>query len=427
MQWLYSIFLSFLLVLFIPSPGQAQTTGTENEVQADFDAALQDLDANRLRAARERLTTLLSTNPSLSRARLELARAWYLSGNYQQARQETEQVLDDPNTPPTVRVTLLAFLAQIEADEKQNQTPSQWVPAIYAGLMYDTNVNIGPSRDVIEVGGVPFSVLPESQPTEDFALVISPGIVHTYNPGHRFQAGEHSGFFLWQSQANAYQRSYFQETDFNLGVLTLRTGPAFVVPNQWQGAIGLQVDQIFLGGSNLAFYTTLNPNIVFQVGEVTEVALDSNFSHRAYKDADESGREGWYGGGNVLVTRYLRDRQVGVQIGVGWARFDAETEVFAYNGPDLLVGVLWEAWKNALVYARSNYRGYNFGGVEPLFAVTRKDREYRYSLGFQQEFTTGILANWSLVGGWIYTDNQSNVALYDYARSLVNLGLSRSF
>lgn len=100
MQWLYSIFLSFLLVLFIPSPGQAQTTGTENEVQADFDAALQDLDANRLRAARERLTTLLSTNPSLSRARLELARAWYLSGNYQQARQETEQVLDDPNTPP---------------------------------------------------------------------------------------------------------------------------------------------------------------------------------------------------------------------------------------------------------------------------------------------------------------------------------------
>ena len=102
----------FLALLLVCTPLLA------DELQDDFDQAMQAVDQNKLRTARERLTSLLTTNPSLSRARLELARVYYLSEDYPKAREEAQRVADDPNTPPAVRATVLAFLAQIDADQK---------------------------------------------------------------------------------------------------------------------------------------------------------------------------------------------------------------------------------------------------------------------------------------------------------------------
>lgn len=424
--------LAMATLLFAMAPAAMADDATSqgaSAVQAEFDAAMRDLDADRLRSARERLLALLATNPSLSRARLELARVYYQSRDYDQARVEAQRVLDDPNTPPAVKATVLAFLAQINADEKQFAQRHEWAPSLYAGLMYDSNVNIGPSRDVIDVGGVPFNVAPDSRETADFAAVINPGIAHTFNPGRRFEAGEHRGFFLWQSQANAYYRAYFDENDYNLGILTARTGPAWVVPGKWRASLGLQGDQIFLGGDSLAFYTTLNPDFTFQAGRDTEVSLSGNLSRRHYWDNDESGRDGWYRSADVFVSHYFNRHTMAVQFGGGWAGFDADEDRFSYSGPDFVAGFLWQAWRNGVVYARVNYRGYDYDGLEPLFEPlgSRDDDEWRYTAGFQHDFTAGALRNWSLVGTWVHTDNQSNIPIYDYDRDIANLGLARRF
>ena len=60
-------------------------------------------------------------------------------------------------------------------------------------------------------------------------------------------------------------------------------------------------------------------------------------------------------------------------------------------------------------------------------SVSRDDDEYRYTLGFQHDFRSGVLNHWSLQGSWLYTDNHSNVAIYDYERHQVSLGLWRRF
>ncbi len=424
--------LGLLIAATSTSLVRAQTAPTAAPVQSEFDVAMQAVEAARLRTARERLTSLVAANPSLSRARLELARVYYLSRDYPEARREAQQVLDDPNTPPTVRATLLAFLAQIDADEKIYAARHQWAPSLYAGLMYDSNANIGPSRDVIDTGATvctPAVPCTASQPESDLAAVVSAGIAHTWNPGKRFDAGEQRGFFLWQSQANAYYRAYFDQNDFNLGVLTVRTGPAWVVPGKWRAGLGLQADEIFLGGDDLALYSTLNPNITFEAGESTEVSLDGTVTNRHYWDAAEDGRDGWFKSANILVTRYFSNRAVGLQIGAGWMDFDADDELFSSSGPDLVGGVLWQAWTNGLVYARINYRGYKFDGLDASFPLDgpRDDDEWRYSVGFDHDFRSGLLNTWTLSGGWIHTDNQSNLQIYDYDRDMVNLGLSRRF
>jgi hypothetical protein len=400
-----------------------------DDLQAQFDGAVRAIEEGKLRTARTTLQDLLADNPSLHRARLELARVYYLSRDYAEARREAERVLDDPNTPPSVRTTVLAFLAQIAEEEKQFAQRHTFTPSIYAGLMYDSNVNIGPARDVIDIGPLAGGTIdPDSRPKSDMAWVINPALSHVYNPGRRFELGEESGLFLWQTDLSAYYRGYFDETDFNLGVLTLRTGPAWVVPGDWRAWIGLQGDQIWFGGDSLALFSSLNPGVTWEIGDATELTVEGALTDRNYWDDDDAGREGVESAAAVNLTRYFSNRTVAVQVGVAYSDFDADEARFGYQAPELHGGVIVEAWPGGVVYARIGYRNYDFGGTEPLFpGISRDDDEMRYAAGFEHDFRGGTLDRWSLQGSWIYTDNQSNVPIYEYDRSVVNLGMARNF
>jgi len=419
--------LSLGLAVTAGVPVHAATSADAASVQKEFDAAMEALEQSRLRTARERLLSLLAANPSLSRARLELARVYYLSRDYAAARTEAQRVLDDPNTPPAVRTTVLAFLAQIDADEQRYAARHQWTPSFYAGVMYDSNVNIGLGRDIIEIGGLAFQVAPDSRETSDGAAVINAGLGHTYNPNRRFGWGEQSGSFIWQSEANAYYRAYFSESDFNLGVLTLRTGPAWVVPGRWRAYVGLQADWIFLDNDDLALFGSLNPGIAWQVGDNWEVGLDGVITERTYADNADSGREGRYEAASLTVGRYFRQRRSLVQAGVSYADFDADNNVYSYSAPEVFVGMNTEAWTNGAVFARVAYRWYDFEDIEPGFTTTRDDDELRATVGLQHDYREGWLDKWSLVASWTYTDNQSDVVIYEYDRHQVSLGLSRRF
>lgn len=400
-----------------------------DELQNRFDEAIQALEANRLRTARDRLSALLTDNPNLHRARLELARTNYLLFDYDEAEKQAQQVLEDPDTPPSVRTTVLAFLAQIREDKKQFADRHDWTPSIYLGLMHDTNVNIGPSSDIVDIGGVLFLVTPASREQDDTAWVVDGGLAHTYNPGRRIESGERGGFFVWQSQANGYYRGYFDEDDFDLGVLTLRTGPVWFVPTEWRASIGLQGDQIWLGGDSLAFFTTLHPAFTWFIGADTDVTIEGRLTNREYQRSRDSGRDGWYQSGRITVGHYLSGRRVGLQAGIGYINFNADDDRFSHDGPEAFAGIVAQAWTNGSVYARAQYRQYEFDGREPApFLVSRDDDEFRYTVGFQHDFKAGMLRDWSLLGDWTYTDNQDDdVPIFDYDRSQISLGISRTF
>ena len=163
------------------------------------------------------------------------------------------------------------------------------------------------------------------------------------------------------------------------------------------------------------------------MGADTEITLEGVVTDRHYWDNDESGRDGLVKEGNLSVTRYFDNRKLALQAGIGYADFDADASQFGYQGPEIYAGIIVEAWRNGIVYARAGYTGYDFDGTEPGFGISRDDDESRYSLGFQHDFKSGALDGWALQGSWVYTDNSSNVPIYEYDRHVVNLGLQRSF
>jgi Surface lipoprotein assembly modifier len=260
-------------------------------------------------------------------------------------------------------------------------------------------------------------------------VVVNPGLAHTYNPDSRFEWGEHTGFMVWQSSLNGYYRHYLDETDFHLGVLTARTGPVWVVPRHWRASFGLQGDQIWLGDGRLAFFTSLNPAITWQLGDSTEFGLEGVLTRRSYNRERDNVREGWYKWIGATLGQYFFGQKLAVKGGAGYFWFDTDddAERFAYDGPDLFLGVVAQAWTNGSVFARAGYRNFQFEGHEPGFPNPRDEDEFRYIVGFQHNIKSGLLNQWALTGNWTHTKNDSNVPLYDYDRDQFSLGLSRSF
>ncbi|WP_197462891.1 hypothetical protein, partial [Neptuniibacter pectenicola] len=72
----------------------------------------------------------------------------------------------------SVRVSILAFLAQLKRDEEQLNPQHDHKFNLSAGVLFDSNVNVGPSGSVVNVNGTPFTITGGS-PVSDNALVVS--------------------------------------------------------------------------------------------------------------------------------------------------------------------------------------------------------------------------------------------------------------
>ncbi|MFN2309265.1 MAG: tetratricopeptide repeat protein [Gammaproteobacteria bacterium] len=418
--------LTGLMLVSLSLSAAVQAAEPDDGSEALFKEGMQALEEDRLQSAMRAFQSILSQQPSLHRARLELAVAYYRALNYEEARKLAQQVLDDPQTPPQVRVTVLAFLAQIQKDQESFLVRHNFKPSIGLGLMYDSNVNVGPGSEIVEeIPGATLS--PGSLERSDTAAVLTAGLAHSYQPGKTYQFGERTAMFLWQSQANLYHRAYNDEDDFDLTVLTASTGPAWVVLRHWRANLALTVDRIWLGGDELAWFASLNPAVTWQFNN-GELTLDAAFTDRRYDESSDSGREGTYKATGLSLGHYFMQRKLAGQVGARLLDFQADDDRYGYDGFELLAGVIYKAWTGGSVYARVNHRDVEYDGIEPGgFNVARDETEQRWAAGFQHDFQGGYLEQWSLGGGIQYTQTDSNISFYDYDRRQVMLNLGRTF
>ena len=84
----FLVFAVTILLAGASASSFAQLQSIE-EIDALFAEAMSALETDDLQTARRRFESILSANPGLHRARLKLARVYYLSLDYEKARQET--------------------------------------------------------------------------------------------------------------------------------------------------------------------------------------------------------------------------------------------------------------------------------------------------------------------------------------------------
>lgn len=399
-----------------------QAAQSEADLQAMFDRAITTRESGNTFEAIKLFETILDNQPTLNRVRLELAVAYHQATNYEAALREFKRVLDDPATPENVRLSILAYLGQLSSDAQEPVSRHSFSYYTNLAALHNSNINATPGAGLSPVTGI-----------TNASKISSAGSSIDLSASHRYRLKApldvlgSATYFEWQSQAGLSSTLYSKTSDYDYNVISLNTGPAMIAPGRWRANIGLRADQILLGGQQLALFTSINPAITFDFGHYRNFTLEGGYTrHRYDKLADRSrdGSETMYGAGyNSLIY----SNQAGFELGFRHRQNTADNSGYGYDDRELYLSAFYLLSEQATLYLRSNHHDYDYAGLDPAVNIERDESETQYAIGYNRDLRNGLLKDWTFNLEFSALVNNSNVADFDYRRSLFSTGLSRYF
>lgn len=412
--------------LLVSAGAHAQDASDLQKLNAEYADAIALRDSGDLAAAIEALEALLANAPQYQRARLELAVAYYRAAYFDKARANAQQVLDDPGTPANVKDTVKIFLAQIDTfQQADDQLRHRVGGRVTIGAGYDSNVNAGPSTDIININGNQFTLSNSSTAREDGFGSLGLELNHVYRVPGSFGIAGTTATTQWRTGLQLFRRGYVDEQEFNLDVVSLSTGPAFLSRNNWRAQIALQADYVRLDDTELAFFYGVAPSLTFIRG-ATEYTVSALANRQEYQQSQDRGKTGNRYGLGLGVTHRL-NRQWIVGADINGSINDADAADQRYDALGLNASATWAGWANGAAFGRLTLNKADYEGDAPVFGIPREDESYQLTLGATHSFAQNPLKGWQLTAQAKYTDNSSNLAIYDYQRTEVMAELSRAF
>lgn len=348
--------------------------------------------------------------PENDRARLELARGYFVLGELVRAREEFETV-SRKNPPPAVQATIERFMDSIRAQETRYSTTATAYVEIGGG--YDSNVNSGVGDPIITVPTLGTVQLAQSgvKSASSFLHLGAGGQVsHPVAPGVAILGGAaaegklHSQTFDQQFDQTGVSAfggvSYLKDKDLYRATLSLSS--LYVDYDRFRetGAVGgewhRQMDE-FNTGSLFAQYARLE------------------YPTQGVRDAD------FYGIGAGWRRAFVGRMQPVLQLQALYGqekndavpkRDDLSRDLYTLRGGVALTPAPKWGASAGLTYTTSR-----FMANDPLFTVTRDDNYYGAELGASYRLTKQI----TLRADYQYSRNESNIVLYEYKRDVVTL------
>jgi len=370
--------------------------------------------------------TILSNQPGLNRARLELAVSYHLTRRFEDAKEQLTKVLNDPDTPEKVKLSITAYLAQLSGDIKtaaQRTTSSIYVSA---GAFSDSNINLGPGNDVIEIKDLPASAAEDSGSGGQFMFTYS----HRSRASQALHMTGRIVDFEWLSQATAYSKAYTSgDSDYNLSVLTLNTGPALIAEEHWRAAFNFKLDKLYFGNDPYAEYVGINPLYTYSIMKDLEITFENSTTVREYDQAEDQGLRGTMTSWGIDLAKFYSNQGIGIQAGVKYHDNGAKEGRQHYTGAELYLGGQMPAWTDATTYLTLSGRDYRYKAADTAAGFTEKrdETEVLAVLGVSHNFRTGMLKSWTLNAQYTYGENDSNLDEFTYDRNVFELNMRRYF
>lgn len=378
--------------------------------QFDFYYGIAAVDTGHAGAGVLALERYIVRYPDNHRARLELARAYFVLGELVRAREEFETVLR-ANPPPGVQATIDRFMDSIRAQETRYRATATFYVELGAG--YDSNVNSGVGDPVIAVPTLGTVQLAQAgaRSADSFLHLAAGGqFSHPVAAGISLIGGVgaegklHRDSFdsqFDQVSGNAYGgASYLRDRNLLRGTVSLSS--LYVDYNRFR-------DALTLGGE---WHRQLDE---FNTGSVFAQYARLEYPSSPVRDADFYGLGvGWR---RAFVVRLQPVFQLQAVYGKEKndfepARDDLSRDLYTLRGG--ISATPAARWGVSLGLAYTHSR---FEEADPLFLARRTDDYYGAELGASYRLTR----HFSLRADYLYSDNRSNIPLYQYSRDVVTL------
>jgi hypothetical protein len=346
--------------------------------------------------------------PDNDRARLELARGYFVLGELVRAREEFDSVLKK-NPPPAVQATIERFMDSIRAQETRYATTA--IGYVEIGGGYDSNVNSGIGNPVISVptlGTVQLAPAGVKSGSSFLHLGAGGSMSHPVAPGVALLGGASAEFKL---NAGSFDKQ------FDLGTLAAYGGVSVIKDKDLYRAT-FSLSTLDLDYNRFRDTASVGAEWHRQVDELNTGSLFLQYARLQYpsspaRDAD------FYGAGVGWRRAYVAPMQPVFQVqallgqeknDASPVRNDLSRDLYTLRGGLALTPAARWGVSAGISYTKSRFKD-----ADPLFLVRRDDDYYGLDAGVSYRLTRQL----TLRGDYLHSDNRSNIELYKYTRDLI--------
>jgi tetratricopeptide (TPR) repeat protein len=365
------------------------------------------------------LERVLAVQPNSGPARALIARAYYNLKETEAAKREFENVKKQ-EVPPEVSATIDRFLDAIARVEESSRTVIHGF--VELGVGYDTNVNSATADSQVAppaFGGLIFNLAPASTQQEDTFLMFGGGVSFTHPFSKRLSL---FGGLAYHNQTNNSESNFSTYYyDVNLGLSYRFDRDTYTLAAQFNS---FWVDDPALYRDAYRNASGVTAQWQHDFDSRNQVSLFGQYSFLEYPDQEIRNANRYVGGagyahafGRGAVITYLG----------GYVGQEAETRdgvpQFGNNFYGVRVGGQWNVSNQVAFYLNASGEERKYGGPDPSFLIDREDKQYNASAGVIFVVRKGLRitpqVNW--------TDNTSNIPIYEFDRTVYQVVLRYDF
>ena len=390
-------------------PLEAQRAG---DPQFDYLLGIAALDSGHRERAIFALERVLAVQPDNALARAEIARAYLAVGERDTARREFENVKREP-IPPAVRATIDRYLSAITAAET-----TRVQGYIELGVGTDSNVNSATSSSQIALpsfGGIIATLNPAATSKGDNFTSVLGGVNFTRKMNERWSL---VGGLAGNGKFNQEEDQFDTLTlDGNLGARWAADADALTLAAQLQS---FELDNSrYRDSRGMIAQWQHNLDERRQLTGYLQYA-QLRYPSQGIRDADRDI-------GGVAYAQAFSGRLTPVLF---LSAYGGREKELADGVPHLghkpwgvRIGGQLKPAEGWTVFGAVNYEERRYGGPEPIFLATRKDRQTDLQLGASYLMRAGM----TLIVQASGTDNRSNIDLYRFRRTLGTVSVRFDF
>jgi len=364
------------------------------------------LDAGEPTRAVFALERVLAVEPDNARARAELARAYYIAGENEAAKQEFTSIKKDSVPAPVAR-TIDKYLSLIEG--RLAATGTRVNVFVQAAGGYDSNVNSATDSSTIAIpafGNLVFTLDQSGRKLHSSIFSLGTGVSFSTPLQGRENLRIVGGI-------NLNERIAYDRTDFSTRVLNAQTGLRYTLGKE-AFVVSLQGQKYYLGGNTYRDLGGAGVQWLHNFSRRTQLSLFGQAALQRFP-SQRTRNVNQYSGGAGLVHAFAVSGEpvifasafAGKDVELRGGRPDLGRNFLGLRG-----GGQYTLAKDLTLVGNITYQYSRYGGDDPLFLKRRRDHFLFARAGLEYQLDE----NWSLRPEIQFSRNHSNLAINKFDR-----------
>jgi tetratricopeptide (TPR) repeat protein len=373
------------------------------DVQARFLKGLAAIGEGKYGQAIRTLRSILIEQPKATRVRLELARAFFLAEDYENATRQFQFALAaDP--PPGVAATIRSYLATIREAKSFSYN-------FTGSLAPDTNLNGGSSAREVTLFGIPFDLSEEARQRSGVGLALEGGAewLPAIGEGKRLRLGVHA------------QRREYAGSKFDDMTVAVYAGPRIVTGNWDVSVLGTAYKRWY--GSN-PYNRAVGGRVDATLHATPRLDISAAVASQFTRHRVETYRDGLIASASTAAFYTLTPISA-VTFRTGIIREKARNDAFSNWSSFIAAGYFRELPMGFSIYLEPSFSRAHYD--EALLAFGRKRKDNTQSLLITVLNRHIVLGRFTPRVSYTHTNQDSSIGLYEFKRNRLEVGLTTAF